>query len=336
LLRRDSLAHVVRCSNFMTTLRVGIFGIVLVSGCIVGSGQQQSGGDDDSKADNPYSTTGNAPFTFHSGREASGGFDVSNAYELARLCDLSYGNESAVGPALADRGIDLSAGHFRAFSDSSTHAYAFYVETQGAAFVVFRGTDDWLNWSQDAEISPSVEVIGLVHVGFQMVLDAVWRGQGLADYVRQRQAANPSLPLYVTGQSMGASLATIATARALYESPTISVAAVYALASPRAGNVTFSNELADGMSDSGTFFARVVNQCDPVTNVPVRSGPPTYEPFYEHVSLGFDENDFVYWLPSSGPVTRSIPLTACPPAGYDFYFSEHAPMAYVEALAKQL
>ena len=312
-----------------------IFGLVLVSGCVVESAQPTEG-DDDSKADNPNSTTANTPFAFHSGRESSGAFDVTNAYELARLCDLSYLNESDVGPALASRGIDLSAGHFRAFSDSSTHAYAFYVETLGTAFVVFRGTDDWLNWSEDFEIGPSTEVIGLVHEGFQMVLDSVWRGQGLADYVRQRQAANPSLPLYVTGQSMGAALATIATARALYESPTISVAALYSLASPRVGNATFSNTLAGGMRDSGTFFARVVNQCDPVTNVPVRAGPPAYVPFYEHVSLGLDENDFVYWLPPSGPVTRSISLTACPPAGYDFYFAEHKPMAYVEALAKQL
>ena len=287
----------------------------------------------------PTSTADNAsqPFELDLLAEANSGYDAKNAYQLMRLCDLAYRSESEVPGDLAQRGIDPTAGHYRAFSNSSTNTFAFYVEALGAAFVVFRGTDptSWQNLVEDGDLSATPEVVGFAHAGFVTALDGVW--SDLQSYVLQRQQAT-GLPLYVTGHSLGAALATIATARMLLDpnGNVISVAAVYPMASPRTGDTEFANGLANAMSDSGTYFARVVNECDPVTNVPLRSVPPLFTPFFEHVSYGTDENDFVEWIEGAHEMATSIPLTACPLAGLDLNIGEHMPDTYVSQLGEQL
>ncbi len=286
----------------------------------------------------PPPTADNAaePFELDLLSEVSNGYDSRNAYELMRLCDLAYQDEADVPGDLAERGVDPNAGSYQSFSNSATHTFAYYVEAKGAAFVVFRGTDrSWQNIAEDGDAAGSPDVIGNVDNGFQIALEGVW--DDLAAYVSARQAANP-LPLYVTGHSLGAALATIATARMLADpnGPYIPVAALYSLASPRPGDGVFANGLANAMSDAGTFFARVVNECDPVTNVPVRSGPPTFIPFFEHVSYGTDENDFVQWMEGPHDLETSIPLSACPVAGLDYNISEHMPATYVAQTSAQL
>ena len=196
---------------------------------------------------------------------------------------------------------------------------------------MFRGTENnWQNYAQDADLFPSDEIIGEVDEGFQVATDGVW--SDVHDYIATRQHAS-QLPLYITGHSMGAAVATIATARALLDDDagTLDVAALYAFASPRVGEGTFSNQLATAMRDAGVFYGRVVNDCDPVTNVPERVGPDLI-PFYEHVSRGTNENDFVDWI-QNGKLLRSIPFNACPLAGLDYNVAEHKSPAYMAALA---
>jgi triacylglycerol lipase len=307
---------------------------VLTVGCTANvEGEQDSPGNSSSL---PMPTADNAaePFELDLLAEASSGYDAKNAYELMRLCDLSYQDESAVAGELAQRRIDPVVGHYRAFSNSSTHTFAYYVEAKGAAFVVFRGTDpkSWQNIAEDGDAAAAPEVVGYAHAGFALALDGVW--SDLAAYVRSRDP----LPLYVTGHSLGAALATIATARMLLDpnGVTIPVAALYSIASPRAGDAAFANGLAEVMAGAGTYFARIVNECDPVTNMPVRAGPPLFVPFFEHVSYGTDENDFVEWIEGAHEMATSIPFTACPPAGLDVDIGEHMPAAYVSQLAAQL
>jgi hypothetical protein len=294
--------------------------------------------DADGNAASPPATaeTGNAPIELDVLSEQGSGYDPRNAYALMRLCDLAYRQESEVAADLGQRGIDPVAGHYKAFSNTTTKTFAYYVEAHGAAFVVFRGTDpsSWQNLAEDADVSAGPDIAGEVHQGFQLVLDGVW--SELDSYVRERQA-DTGLPLYVAGHSLGAAAATIATARWLLDPVApIWVAATYAIGSPRVGNGDFANTLANVMSDDGTYFARVVNQCDPVTNVPVRAGPPLYIPFYEHVSYGTNENDFVEWIEGPHQVATSIPLAACPPAGFDLQIGEHMPDIYVSQLGAQL
>jgi triacylglycerol lipase len=261
--------------------------------------------------------------------------DVQNAYELVRLCDFTYLETSQIPQALSLIGIDPMAGNYQAFYDPSTQAFAYYVEAGGAAFVVFRGTElNWQNIGEDADFFPSDEIVGQVDDGFQIPVDAVW--SEVHDFVIARQATT-SLPLYITGHSLGAAMASIATARALLDTTngTIAVTAFYAMGSPRVGNQTFANGIADAMQADGVFFGRVVNDCDPVTNVPERVGPDLI-PFYQHISLDTDENDFVDWLPSGGPLSFSIPLDACPLAGFDYDLGEHLTPAYIAALLELL
>jgi triacylglycerol lipase len=302
-----------------------------VAGCVVNvSGNDPTTGNDGSDGGKPSSDPKTASFSFHPNREAStGAIDVTNAYELVTLCDLTYLDPSQIPAALRALGVDPVAGHYKAFANASTETFAYYVEADGAAFIVFRGTEkNWQNIAQDADLFPSDEIIGEVDDGFQVATDGVW--SDVHDYITSRQ---PGLPLYITGHSMGAAIATIATARALLGDSPLDVVALYAFASPRVGEGTFSNELATAMQDAGVFYGRVVNDCDPVTNVPERVGPDLI-PFYEHVSWGTNENDFVDWI-QKGKTTlaRSIPFNACPLAGLDYNFAEHMSPAYMAALA---
>ncbi len=268
------------------------------------------------------------PLVFHAGVEtASGSIDMANAYGLARLSTLAEDDAPAdLADALRARGIDPDAGAMRVFDNSATQNVAFYVEAQGAAFVTFRGTDpaDWQNLAEDADALATPDIVGQVHNGFLIATTAVWND--LADYIRARQSQNAQLPLYFTGHSLGAAMATIATAHALLDTGagTIAVAALYTFGSPRVGDATFANGLASAMSAAGTFHTRVVYSCDPVTNVPFR-------PFYEHVSYGTNENDFVGWL-ASGTLLQAIPLDACAPVPIDHSIDQHMMPGYVSAL----
>jgi Lipase (class 3) len=276
----------------------------------------------------------NPPLVFDVGSEAeTQAFDRVNAYGLMRLSALAY-DPPGLRAALGQRGIDVDAGAFQTFADSGTGTFAFYVEAQGAAFLVFRGTDpgDWTNWADDLDYAQTPEVVGNAHLGFDLAAMALY-DHGLADYLKARNEANPGNPLYIAGHSLGAAMATIVTAHALLDPGYggASVTALYTFASPRVGDAVFAQGLAAAMDGSGTFFARVVYECDPVTNVPVRAGPPTFVLDYQHVARGSDENDFVEWL-HGGALVRAIPTLACPLVPFATDIGQHLPQPYVAAL----
>lgn len=199
-------------------------------------------------------------------------YSLANAWWLASLCQLAYCQDCEVELELLRVGLRLE----RYFYGQSTQA--FLVGGPGFAVLVFRGTEikQWLDIWADAQfhLTP-MRAVPEVHSGFQDALDEVW--SDVLETFDQQQAAG--VPIWYTGYSLGAALATLAAAR---RPPT----ALVTFGSPRVGDLDFARLLHD------LPIQRFVNCCDVVTQAP----PPALG--YWHVG----ELDFIS---AAGHVLRS-------------------------------
>jgi hypothetical protein len=196
----------------------------------------------------------------------STGFSLSNAWWLAEVATLVYAAPEVVLPYFERAGL----GQSRFFEGGNTQCYV--AANDRFAIVGFRGSElsaqkgtidfqalagDFLTdanfWMSDWDNG------GKVHRGFKKALDDVWGGLfPHLESIRER-----GCPLWMTGHSLGAALATLAGSRFA------SARAVYTFGSPRVGNVAFSEKY------SARCYRFVYNQ-DIVTRIP----PPL---FYRHV-----------------------------------------------------
>jgi hypothetical protein len=120
------------------------------------------------------------------------------------------------------------------------------------AALVFRGTEQKpADVISDLLLSVPLLGLGDVHRGFKKALDVVW--DEIATELKD--PALKDVPLFMTGHSLGAALATLAAAR---HTPR----AVYTFGSPLVGNQAFVNTL------NGVPIHRVVDDIDGVTFVP--------------------------------------------------------------------
>ena len=171
------------------------------------------------------------------------------------------------------------------------------------AVLVFRGTEQNVkDFVTDLGTLP-VPVIGgsvLVHEGFLKGLDSVWQQIS-------RKLDEITSPLFYTGHSLGAALATLAASR---RSPR----AVYTFGSPRVGNDAFVSVL------QSVPVYRIVDGSDMIPTLP----PEVMG--YRHVgevhqlispSPGFSFNPLAWWRCLTGP----------PKA-----FADHACINYVERI----
>ena len=140
----------------------------------------------------------------------------------------------------------------------------------------FRGTEP----SEIGDILADLNAIprgamthGLVHSGFMGELDKLW------DEIVKLQKDHEGKIFYITGHSLGAAMATIATSR--FEEYTY-VHELYTFGSPRAGTKSFVNNIF-------TTHYRYVNNNDIVTSVPMwlmfyrHHGNLTYINFYGNI-----------------------------------------------------
>ena len=161
---------------------------------------------------------------------------------------------------------------FDSSQTGSTDTQAFLAKSEAIAVLAFRGTEpDHL-----ADILTDLKAVlhstrdGDVHLGFQ---------EAYAEVREEIHAALPaigSLPLYITGHSLGAALATVAT-QDLDQEKTIRdrVAACYTFGSPRVGDGKYESKIK-------VPFYRLAHGTDIVTLVPaffwkyVHVGDPRY------------------------------------------------------------
>ena len=189
----------------------------------------------------------------------SNGYSRSNALWLAELSRLVYRHDTEEDhpPHQPTRTRFLENAGYRQrqfFLSRETDTQAMLVEFGGTspfAVLVFRGTEQTLkDFITDLEIgisSLAQSEIG-VHKGFQQALDSVWSEMDGA-------LAILTGPVFYTGHSLGAALATLAAARRAPQ-------AVYTFGSPRVGNQAFAVSL------ERVPIYRVVDDEDVVTTVP--------------------------------------------------------------------
>jgi triacylglycerol lipase len=197
--------------------------------------------------------------------QATHGYSRTNALWLAEFCRLIYRRERDEIPTrlpdfrtrdefLSPRGWRQEPSAF--FNRCGTQAAFFVHEKIECAVLVFRGTLGVHDTITDLEFVPrSWQGRGHVHSGFKKALDAVWQPI-------EARLRSISFPIFFTGHSLGAALATLAAARCLLDPSMNSPAALYTFGSPRVGDATFGSAL------QGLFHCRIVNDKDIVPTVP--------------------------------------------------------------------
>ena len=184
-------------------------------------------------------------------------FDYNKAHWLARLAELAYAQP------LTARKIFKNAGITENKYWDIDGAQAYGIEKNGVVFLAFRGTEpkqvsdvlaDAKAWHKKSQYG------GTVHAGFRGEIDKLWPD------IEKWMAKHEGKQIYVTGHSLGAAMATLATSRLPHGT------ICYNFGSPRAGSWGFSKQF-----DTKYELHRFVNNNDAVCRVPFALM------FYRHV-----------------------------------------------------
>jgi len=184
------------------------------------------------------------------------------AWILASMSQLVYDGFERDANVLERLRVKLRGGGFelfRTFNSIDTDTQAFLVKNNKYAVLAFRGTEisKKIDIRTDADALKVATIEGRVHVGFwdsyhSIEKDVVAAVEELKEY-----------PLYITGHSLGAALATVAT-HSLEIDPRFKdqIAACYTYGSPRVGDLHYDETFKSPIY-------RVINTTDIVTVVPL-------------------------------------------------------------------
>jgi hypothetical protein len=196
------------------------------------------------------------------------GFDLVNSSWLADFAMLCYGDEAFIRDRMDQAGLAAAGFDLKFFSEQTTQC--FVTHNDQCVVLCFRGTeiDNFIgafeDWRRNFElIAKPDESGGLVHIGFQKGLRAVW--QDVKDYLQPLLTDGAGRTLWITGHSLGAALATLAAERAARDGH-FKVQGVYPFGSPRLGDDQFREKYAALGLDAITF--RVINNQDVVPKIP--------------------------------------------------------------------
>ena len=186
------------------------------------------------------------------------GYDATNAYGLAQAAKLAYAPEAEIRRTTD---IQWDFTKFRFFNKRDTQGFAAANDTM--YLLAFRGTQPthMRDWMTDIKIKQVPTPAGPVHSGFKEALDAVWDEV----LVTARIFLNRRQPIWITGHSLGAALASLALER--FKEENIAVSGVYTFGSPRVGAPTYCKSCDTDFQ--GRIF-RIVNNNDVVTRIPQR------------------------------------------------------------------
>jgi len=241
----------------------------------------------------------------------SGAYSPSNALWLAELSRLVYRHdqeENNPPPQPTQTSFLEKVGCIRRqfFYSQDTGAQAILAEFDGAipyAVLVFRGTEqEPKDFITDLTLGKLRQREGKadVHEGFRSALDSVW--DEIEPALQQLDC-----PVYFTGHSLGAALATLAAAR---HTP----AALYTFGSPRVGDADFVASL-QGIAH---IIHRVVDGKDGVAHLPPEA-------------LGFQHVGTLHTLtePTAKNSIASRLAGWCSPPKF---LADHAPVNYVDRI----
>lgn len=253
------------------------------------------------------------------------GFSRANALWLAEFSRLIYRHDLKEGPPFQIPSLDdflvrigfTKQFFFQSRKKDTQAVLAYTAKPIEFAVLAFRGTEQtsgdfetdlklWKNFLAFAKStlrSPS-QSQAWVHAGFREALDAIW-----PEVKNQLAQLPPGCPVFFTGHSLGAALATLAAARHTPQ-------AVYTFGSPRVGNRAFVDQLA------GIPIFRVIDDKDIVTQLPPEK-------------IWFRKTGFVHageehriGVSQSSVQAPILNIWEVPPKS----FLDHAPVCYVSRL----
>lgn len=185
------------------------------------------------------------------------------AWILASMAHLAYDRfeDSRIARKLFI--AKLQGGGFaliKTFYSKETDTQAFLARSNdGYAVLAFRGTE----LAKRADVRTDIEATkvsildGRIHAGFKIAYDSV------ADEIEKSVLKLNDIPLYITGHSLGAALATVCTQRLEHHLRIREmIAACYTFGSPRVGDQHYDIEFKSPIY-------RVVNTTDIVTVIPL-------------------------------------------------------------------
>ncbi|CAM9670093.1 unnamed protein product, partial [Discosporangium mesarthrocarpum] len=195
------------------------------------------------------------------------GFSPRNAWFLAHLSRVAYLDEKDARKRCQELGFIPStfqwfAKREGAKSGLNHDTQSFVAAHESYIVVAFRGTTTGSDWATNANIFTYRTPHGGVHRGFSEAVDTVW-GRMLPA-IKQLREQSPKKPIFVCGHSLGAALASVATARLVLDEG-IPVAALYTIGSPRVFMKDFVPSFDEAMKEK---CFRAVNNNDIVTRVP--------------------------------------------------------------------
>jgi hypothetical protein len=210
------------------------------------------------------------PYTFfeeveqHPFEPAEPALSLRNVWWLMDAAFLAYSPEVDIRSVFA-RDVFGSAVAVRFFS--TTAGTQCYVASANDWIVLaYRGTqvdDFWasvVDWSVDARFLPAPDAHGdLVHSGFLAATRQGWAD--VAGCIRALQI-DRARPLWITGHSLGAALATVAANFCGDEPDGLGLQTTYVYGSPRVGDKNFVHRIQQPL-------LRVRNSSDLVTQVPI-------------------------------------------------------------------
>jgi hypothetical protein len=211
------------------------------------------------------------------------------AWILASMAHLAYDRFEDNRMARKLFIAKLQGGDFKlikTFYSKETDTQAFLAQSDdGYAVLAFRGTEVSKRADMKIDIEAArVSVLdGRIHAGFRIAYESV------AKEIETSILKLKDIPLYITGHSLGAALATVATQR-LEHNPRIReiIAACYTFGSPRVGDNHYDIEFKSPIY-------RIVNTTDIVTIIPLLAMG------YIHIGdvrfLGNREGDFRRGIP---------------------------------------
>jgi len=198
------------------------------------------------------------PQPFDNFQPATALYHGENAVALARAARLAYNSADEIKKMAAAWGFPRC----RFIERRDTQAYV--MGNDSAIVLAFRGTEPnkLKDWMSDLDTQFVATPFGLVHNGFHQAVDRVWGD--LNDCIGEFQDHAQSL--WITGHSLGAALAILATAR--WRECDKPVSGLYNFGAPRVGDRVFERTFNQ---DFGQRAFRYVNNADLVTRVPLRT-----------------------------------------------------------------
>lgn len=195
------------------------------------------------------------------------------------LCYLSYQDHPHFIYGLDRFGIKYSA--VKLIQNTNCDSQMYMLLNEGTCYCVFRGSSSVLDYLMDAtlhyESFPGDKDVK-IHAGFNAQFRSLERD--MYDFLQNH---NDFSAICFTGHSLGAGIATIATARyfnRMKEERVKKIIKTYTWASPRVGNKAFGEYFAKCLLPEHSW--RVYNHRDIVSVLPVRTS--MFGEAYSHVS----------------------------------------------------